>query len=54
MLGKKGHFEDVQSEGILTRETAVEEQGAGKLVDMAIEAKKQVLRNSFTRARQDR
>jgi len=48
MKGKKGHFEYVEKEGIMTRETTVEEQGAGKLVEAAIEAKSRVLRNSFT------
>ena len=51
MKDKKGHFEYVEKEGIMTRETTVEEQGAGKLLEMAMEAKKQVLRNSFTKAR---
>ena len=52
--GKKGHYEYVEKEGIITRETTVEEQGAGKLVEAAIEAKSQVLRNSFTEGRKTR
>ena len=38
----------------MTRETTVEEQGAGKHVEAAIEAKSQVLRNSFTEGRKTR
>jgi len=52
--GKKGHYEYVEKEGIITRESTVEEQGAGKIVEAAIEAKSQVLRNSFTEGRKTR
>ena len=54
MTGKKGHFKYIQSEGVEMRDETIEEKGAGKFTDMAIEAKKQVLRTSFNKARENR
>ena len=38
----------------MTRETTMEEQGAGKRLEFAMDAKKHVLRNSFTKSRMTR
>ena len=54
MIGKKGHFEHIECEGVEMREETVEEEGAGKLVEMANEAKKQVLRSSAVESRENR
>ena len=54
MKGKKGNFEYVEKEGSMTRETTMEEQGAGKRLEFAMDAKKHVLRNSFTKSRMTR
>ena len=42
LKGKKGRFEFEEHDSTLTRETQVEEEGTGSLVEMAIEAKKEV------------
>ena len=54
LKGKKGHYEFEEHDGTLMREKTREEEGCGDLVDMAIEAKKEVLHGSFNKARENR
>ena len=54
ITGKKGHYKYIQSDGVEMRDETIEEQGGGKLTDMAIDAKKQVLLRNITTARQNR
>ena len=54
MTGKKGHYKYIQAEGVEIGDETIEEQGGGKLTDMAIDAKKQVLLRHITTARQNR
>ena len=54
MIGKHGHFKYIQSEGVEMRDETLEEKGIGKLTDMAIDAKKQVLLSNITTARENR
>ena len=54
MIGKQGHFKYIQSEGVEMRDETLEENGTGKLTEMAIDAKKQVLLSNITTARENR
>ena len=54
LKGKKGRYEFQEHDGTWMREATMEEEGCGSLVDMAIEAKKEVLHSSFNKARENR
>ena len=54
MICKKDHFKYLQSKCVEMRDETLEEKGTGKLTDMAIDAKKQVLLSNITTARENR